>query len=152
MTQHPGHTQPLNRNVTEAAKFRAMLDYRSLLNTNYKHGDGDINLFQLAVDGFLAGYRGLATNRTINELWQAVLRSKPERSSTLKTMAVCVRCCNEFNNAMHKALGLLLVEAQAILKTLSPHGLALVGLPFTNVDFSLRRLGRTKTSPTNASG
>jgi len=138
VSQHPGFSPPVNSKVTEAAKFSAMLDYRSLLNTNYKHGDGDINLFQLAVDGFLAGYRDLATNKTIHELWQAVLHSKPERS-TLKTKAVCVERCNEFNNAMHKALGLLLVEAQAILKTLSPHGLALVGLPFNNVAFNFAK-------------
>jgi energy-coupling factor transporter ATP-binding protein EcfA2 len=50
LSVHPGHSQPLNANVTEAAKFSAVLDYRSLLNTNFKYGDGKINLFQLAVD------------------------------------------------------------------------------------------------------
>ena len=29
---HPGHDAPINLRVTEAAKFSAMLDYRSLLN------------------------------------------------------------------------------------------------------------------------
>jgi len=103
VSQHPGFSSPVNSKVIEATKFSAMLDYRSLLNTNYKHGDGDINLFQLAVDGFLAGCRDLATNKTIHELWQAV----------------CVERCNEFNNVMHKALGLLLVEAQASLLRLA---------------------------------
>ena len=67
---HPSQMQPPNASVIEAAKFSALLDYRSLLNTNYKHGDGSINLFELAVQGFLADYRDLATNKTIKELWE----------------------------------------------------------------------------------
>jgi len=140
---HPGHTQPLNTRVTEASKFSAVLDYRSLLNTNYKHGDGTINLFELAVDGFLAGYRDLATNKTVNELWLAVLKSKPERS-TSKTLAFCTERCNEFNHAMTNALALLKGEAQAILAILSPHGLELVDLPFTNVAFNFAKALKDK--------
>jgi energy-coupling factor transporter ATP-binding protein EcfA2 len=132
---HPGHDAPLNAHVTEAAKFSAVLDYRSLLNTNYKHEDKTINLFQLAVTGFLANYVDLATNKTIEQLWAAVLRSKPARN-TLNTRVACFNACNAFNNAMNIALGLLLSQAQAILKALSPHGLELVSLPFTNVAYN----------------
>ncbi len=132
---HPTQTRPPNTSVTEAAKFSAVLDYRSLLNTNYKHGDGVINLFELAVHGFLADYRDLATNKTIKELWQAVLEGKPTRS-TPKTLAICAGRCAAFNNAMQKALSLLKGEAQHILTTLSPHGLALVDLIFTPVAFN----------------
>lgn len=35
--------------VTEAALRRACLDYRALLDTNYKQGNGPINLFEIAV-------------------------------------------------------------------------------------------------------
>lgn len=132
---HPGYDAPLNAHVTEAAKFSAVLDYRSLLNTNYKHEDKTINLFELAVNGFLANYVDLATNKTIEQLWAAVLRSKPARN-TLNTRVACLNACNAFNNAMNIALGLLLAQAQAILKTLSPHGLELVSLPFTNVAYN----------------
>ena len=132
---HPTQMQPPNASVAEAAKFSALLDYRSLLNTNYKHGDGPINLFELAVHGFLADYRDLATNKSIKELWQAVLDGKPQRN-TSKTLAICVGRCAAFNNAIQKALGLLKVEAQQILATLSPHGLALVDLTFTPVAFN----------------
>lgn len=132
---HPGFDKPLNTSVTEAAKFSAVLDYRSLLNTNYKHEDKTINLFELAVNGFLAGYVDLATNRTIAQLWAAVLRSKPSRN-TLNSRVACLNACNEFNNALNLALGLLLIQAKTILKTLSPHGLELVSLPFTNVAYN----------------
>jgi energy-coupling factor transporter ATP-binding protein EcfA2 len=132
---HPGHDKPLNASVTEAAKFSAVLDYRSLLNTNYKHEDKTINLFRLAVNGFLAHYVDLATNKTIEQLWGAVLLSKPARN-TINSRVACFNACNAFNNAMNIALGLLLAHAQTILKTLSPHGLELVSLPFTNVAYN----------------
>jgi energy-coupling factor transporter ATP-binding protein EcfA2 len=137
-TLHPGHGARPNVNVTEAAKFSAVLDYRSLLNTNYKHGDAPINLFNLAVNGFLASYIDLASNKTIGQLWTDVLGSKPIRNTT-KTLASCVSACNSFNNAIRKALALLLVEAQSILQTLSPHGLVLVGLPFTDVTYNFAK-------------
>ena len=132
---HPGHNKPLNASVTEAAKFSAMLDYRSLLNTNYKHADKTINLFDLAVNGFLANYVDLATNKTIGQLWAAVIASKPQRN-TANAKINCFNACNAFNNAMTIALGLLLTQAKAILKILSPHGLELVSLPFTNVTYN----------------
>ena len=132
---HPGHSQPLNSNVTEAAKFSAVLDYRSLLNTNFKHGEGEINLFQLAVDGFLAGFVDLATNKTIAQLWVDVQASIPVRA-TLAAKGRCFECCQAFNNAMNNALALLKTEAQAILQTLSPHGLELQDLTFKNVVFN----------------
>jgi energy-coupling factor transporter ATP-binding protein EcfA2 len=132
---HPTQVHPPNTNVTEAAKFSALLDYRSLLNTNYKHGDGVINLFELAIHGFLADYRDLATNRTIKELWQAVLEGKPTRN-TPKKLAICAGRCAAFNNAIQKALDLLKVEAQHILATLSPHGLALADFAYAPVAFN----------------
>ena len=132
---HPGHHTPVNSQVKEAAKFSAMLDYRSLLNTNYKHGDGSINLFDLAVNGFLSSYMDLATNQTLGQLWAAVLASKPVRN-TSKTLALCVSRCSAFNNALNTALGRLVAEAQTILTALSPNGLTLVALPFQNVNFN----------------
>jgi HEPN domain-containing protein len=109
------------------------------LNTNFKHGDGEINLFQLAVDGFLAGFVDLATNKTLNALWQAVLASKPQKN-TPKALVFCMTRYTEFNNAMNKALDLLLTEAQNILKILSPHGLELVAFPFKGVAYNYAKL------------
>lgn len=74
---HPGHTEPVNVQVREASKFSAMLDYRSLLNTNYKHGDDAINLFEPVVVELLSGFVDLATNKTILELWRSVQNSLP---------------------------------------------------------------------------
>lgn len=133
--RHPVHSAPVNNQVKEAAKFSAMLDYRSLLNTNYRHGDGNINLFDLAVNGFLSNYVDLATNQTLRQLWAAVLASKPVRN-TPKKLALCVSCCSAFNNALNTALSRLVAEAKTILTALSPNGLSLVALPFQNVNFN----------------
>lgn len=135
---HPGHDTPLDAHVTEAAKFSAALDYRSLLNTNYKHGDDSINLFQLAVDGLLAGYVDLASNKTLNELWQAVLASKPSRN-TSKALVRCTSRCSAFNNALNRSLDLLKIEASAILAALSQDGLDLIDLPFQNVAYNFAK-------------
>lgn len=140
---HPTQMQPPNVNVVEAAKFSALLDYRSLLNTNYKYGDGVINLFELAVHGFLADYRDLATNKTISELWQAVLAGKPTRN-TPKAVGICVGRCADFNNAIQRALGLLKAEAQHILATLSPNGLALIDFTFTPVKYNYAKVWEDK--------
>jgi hypothetical protein len=148
---HPTQVKPPNANVTEAAKFSALLDYRSLLNTNFKHGDGVINLFELAVHGFLADYLDLATNKTIKELWQAVLESKPTRN-TLKTLAMCAGRCAAFNNAMQKALNLLRVEAQYILATLSPMAWIWLISPIRRWHSTMPKHGRIRTSPTSSSG
>lgn len=148
---HPGHDTLLNASVTEAAKFSAVLDYRSLLDTNYKHEGRAINLFDLAVNGFLASYFDLATNKTIAQLWAAVLASKPVRNTT-QTLADCISACNAFNNAMTLALGYLLVQAQNILRILSPHGLELVSLPFANVAFNFAKMSADKNFTNQALG
>lgn len=57
LDRHPGHDAPVSAEIRQAARFSACLDYRSLLNTNYKHDDREINLFELTVHGFLADFR-----------------------------------------------------------------------------------------------
>lgn len=132
---HPGHSSLPNAHVTETAKFSAILDYRSLLNTNYKFGDGSINLFQLAVEGFLASYVDLATNKTLHQLWQDVLASKPQRN-TPKSLAACIARCNNFNNALNRALNLLKEEAKVIVADMNADGMTLEDLPFQNIAFN----------------
>ncbi len=124
-----------NVNVSEAAKFSACLDYRDLLNTNFVHQDRAINLFEVMVDGLLAEFVDLATNKTIAELWVAAQRSIPLRN-TQRLRIECFNACQRFNDALKRALALLLPQAQAILQQLSPQGLTLDGLPFEGVAYN----------------
>lgn len=140
---HPGHHAPANAQVKEAAKFSAMLDYRSLLATNYKHGDDAINLFVPMVTELLAGFVDLATNKTIWELWQAVQRNLPTTNTT-RLVGNALNACTQFNTATQRAIGLLLPEAQVILHKLSPNGLQLVDLPFAGVRYNSAKAARDK--------
>lgn len=83
----------------------------------------------------MADYVDLATNKTIAQLWAGVLASKPGRNTPERSV-VSFNACSAFNNAMKLALGLLLTQAQSILKILNPHGLELLSLPFTPVAYN----------------
>lgn len=100
--------------VAEAALRRACLDYRALLDTNYKHGDGEINFFDIAVRHLVHDFPVTVsggTSKTVGELWDAVERSakaKPAgpragaapRPALLTVNAACV----EFNQGLNQAL------------------------------------------------
>ena len=134
---HPVH-QPVGSimvEIEQAAKFSACLDYRTLLSTNYKHGNEAINLFEPMVMELLAGFVDLATNKTILELWRAVERNLPARNTTTY-LAASFTACQQFNDAGRRALALLLPEAQAILKRLCPDGLELTALPSDGVRYN----------------
>ncbi len=126
-----------------ATQFAACLDYRSLLATNYRHGDDSINLFELAVKGLLAGYVDLATSKTLGKLWQEVLDSKPVRN-THKATSRCNARCAAFNNAITQALGRLKADAADILGQLDAGGITLTGLPFTNVAYNFAKPSHLK--------
>ena len=140
---HPGHTEPVNVQVREASKFSAMLDYRSLLNTNYKHGDDAINLFEPVVVELLSGFVDLATNKTILELWRSVQNSLPT-TNNYKQISNALTITGQFNAAMKRAIALLLPEAQTILKQLCPNGLKLLDLPFDGVRYNSAKALRDK--------
>lgn len=129
--------------VEQAAKFSACLDYRTLLGTNFKHGNNAVNLFEPMVSELLAGFVDLASNKTILELWRAVERSLPPRNTTTY-VAAAFTACQRFNDAVSRALALLLPDAQAILKCLCPDGLELAALPFGGVFYNGGKLARDK--------
>lgn len=84
VNSHPGSLRgraPDTR-ITEAALRRACLDYRALLDTNYKQGNGPINLFDIAVEHLLRDYPVTVaggTITTIGELWADVVRFETEK-------------------------------------------------------------------------
>lgn len=129
--------------IEQAAKFSACLDYRTLLGTNYKHGNDAINLFDAMVSELLAGFVDLASNRSILDLWRAVERSLPSRNTSTNLFA-SFNACQQFNAATKRALELVLPEAQTILQRLCPDGLELKGLPFDGVHYNGGKLAREK--------
>ena len=120
---HPAAT-PNTRDsrVTRTALRRACLDYRALLDTNYLHGEEEINLFEIAREKLMADYPVTVSGgvvRTIGELWRTVEQAKPlkEQRYSTKLQERVTQACVDFNNgfnqalsALHPHIGLLLAE------------------------------------------
>ena len=139
VAEHPAWRPELpNQTIRQASTAVACLDYRSLLSTNYKHGGAEINLFELAVHGLMAGYRDLATSKTIAELWKALLDSKPLRNAA-RPLAACLKSCDEFNNAMQRALTALETEVKLLLPTLAAEGVVLRRFVFDPVTYNFAK-------------
>lgn len=84
VNSHPGSLRGRapDARITEAALRRACLDYRALLDTNYKQGNGPINLFDIAVEHLLRDYPVTVaggTITTIGELWADVVRFETDK-------------------------------------------------------------------------
>lgn len=108
----------------DAARRSAFLDYKSLLDTNYKHGAEAVNLFDLAVSGLLADFRVTVsggTESTIGELWRAIKVTQNaalEKTRTEKKEQSVRNACVTFNSAFRFALDRLLPKANEILQAL----------------------------------
>jgi len=95
--------------VIQTTLRRACLDYRALLDTNYKHGDGGVNLFDIAIERLLTDYpvpMPGGVTRTIGELWQAVEQAKPAKHGP-RTLARVNQACADFNSGFNQALAAL---------------------------------------------
>jgi len=105
--QHPATVAGGNdTRVTQAALRRAALDYRALLDTNYKQGDGAINLFDIALEKLLADFPVTVaggTTQTIGELWRAVEQAKPAKH-TKTALTKVNQACADFNSGFNQAL------------------------------------------------
>lgn len=92
--------------VVQAALRRTCLDYRALLDTNYKQGDAEINLFDIAVQHLVHDFPVPVSGgqtKTLGELWDAVEKAKPERH-TKKTLERINEACATFNQGFNQAL------------------------------------------------
>lgn len=116
VNSHPGSLRggAPDARITEAALRRACLDYRALLDTNYKQGVGPINLFDIAVEHLLRDYPvtvagGTAT--TLGALWDTVRsfeRNKPGAySNDQANHKLLLDACVAFNTAFQVALPVL---------------------------------------------
>lgn len=128
--RHPARAgSGVDTRVVQAALRRACLDYRSLLDTNYKHGNAAINLFEIAVNHLLADFPvpvSGGTSQTLGDLWRGVERAKPIKHTTSALAAVNLACANfnaGFNAALaglHPIVGDLLAELIGADVTVAP--------------------------------
>ncbi|NOJ33087.1 hypothetical protein HLI24_00325 [Agrobacterium vitis] len=74
--RHPVDITPAaDDRVKNAAYKKAILDYRSLLETNYRHGDGPVNLFDVCINVLLRDFETLhdGKQRPLLDLWMELI-------------------------------------------------------------------------------
>lgn len=122
-----GATRPTGEvRVTSTALRKGCLDYRALLRTNFLHGTGSVNLFDLIIEELLANYPLISAGptETIGKLWQEVLASLPatHRRRHLERINDAV---TRFNQAVDPIWTELQGKAEAILKAFPGCGISL---------------------------
>ena len=131
--------------VVQAARIRACLDYRDLLNTNYAHGNNDINLFDIAVSFLLADFEvpdktgNIPT--TIGKLWADVreatdkfLDIEPLRYRK-KEFSLVRETCDVFNDRFALAQQQMKPEIDKLLKLLNHEGMELDDLIVSTIGY-----------------
>jgi hypothetical protein len=148
VTSHPGSLREKSPDlrVTEAALRRACLDYRALLDTNYRQGAGPVNLFDIAVEHLLRDYPvtisgGAAT--TIGELWNKVQSSKPSQH-TSAAIARINQACVEFNSAFRNAFPVLIPLINELMKLLGWQDVELKGFNTPGLTYNNARLKQNR--------
>lgn len=150
-------TTPMGKAAeVRGARLRAaVLDYRSILDTNYantlagvslKTADGtyrikrptaDVNLFRVAVETLLAGFRlanpdgGGVSQTTLGDLWTAVqlrVSDLPSSSTSLRSSVETARVA--FNTGMNTALQAINPFLQVLLNDLGHADLEVAPLSF----------------------
>jgi energy-coupling factor transporter ATP-binding protein EcfA2 len=127
--------------ISDAALRAACIDYKSLLNTNFRHGNGEVNLFDISIDHLLRDYPVSHAGRTstIGQLWQSVLRAKP-RKDTSAAVAKVNQACVDFNTAFQPALQVLLPKINELLQALGWPEVVLSALRSPGLTYRTARL------------
>lgn len=128
----------------EAALMSAALDYRSLLDTNYRHDEGEVNLFDVLVTRLLASCgitspgvppfpTGTAQVR-VSDYWKILLGLRRAISwSQASVPANILAACTAFNQGLNALLGSLTSEANALLSALGHPNLKIQPLACTGI-------------------
>lgn len=140
---------------TRLAAIRcACLDYRALLDTNYLHGDGDINLFDIALKRLLADYPITVAGghqKALSQLWASVedaSLAKPlapqKRATPSAEFQGVLAACAEFNSGFRQALDDLHPHVGALLVELIGADVVVTPFSFAGLTYSAGRLKRDR--------
>lgn len=132
--------------IADAALRHACLDYRALLDTNYKQGSGPLNLFEIAVEHLLRDYPVTVaggTSSTVGELWAKVLSSQP-RAHTSTAITRINQACVEFNTAFRGAFPALIPLVNELMQLLGWWDVALKGFNTPGLTYNNARLRQNR--------
>ena len=121
--------------ISDIARRKAILDYRSLLRTNYGGKGLERRLFDLAVSALLTNVEvpTSAGVYRINKLWQEV-QDRYSLRRTAKNLQELGDAINLFNDSMRWVLARIEIRVGEILKLFVGHGLQ-VRLDFPGVTY-----------------
>jgi energy-coupling factor transporter ATP-binding protein EcfA2 len=122
-----GATRPTGEaRVAETALRKGCLDYRALLRTNFLHGAGSVNLFDLVIEELLANYPliSVGPTETIGKLWKEVLTGLPttHRRRHLERINDAI---TRFNQAVDPIWTELQTRAESVLQAFPGCGVSL---------------------------
>ncbi len=157
IARHPVDIAPTaDDRVKNAAYRKAILDYRSLLETNYRHGNGQVNLFDVCINVLLRDFEVLhdGKQRPIFDLWMELLeladvesRGRQRLGKTEKPKVL--ELLPSINQGLRNAIAAVQPQIEPLLKALGwadLDGIVLdvPGLTY-NDDVTIPPLGRIQT-------
>lgn len=116
---HPIDTDngPADPRIVNAAWAKAILDYRSLLETNYNHGDEEVNLFDVCVEHLLRDYVTVSGDR-LGDIWKR-LTDMLERSQLRDTQIQEINDDSRlFNDGLAEAVKAVLPKINPFLDSI----------------------------------
>ncbi len=135
----PGNTR--SERVFAAGYRKAFLDYRALLETNFRHSGGAINLFDIGVHTVLRDYRTAhdGSEETIRDIWRVLEKhiSPPSgdlsvgRSETERNLYR-----TSFNTGIGEALDALVPFVNEMLSALGWNDVELVRFDFPRLTYN----------------
>ncbi len=130
------------RIVVNAAYRKAILDYRSLLETNFRHGSGAVNLFDVCINVLLRDYPVLHDGREwrLFDLWMELIhlvdveargRAKLGKTEKPKVLALLP----SINEGVRQALAAVLPKIKPLLVDLGWDDIEITALDFAGVTY-----------------
>lgn len=114
---HPADIDGVEPLIVNAAYRKAMLDYRSLLETNYRHANGDVNLFEAMVQTILRDWpiSHVGSERRLAALWGTVQMFWNSDRHNQGTRQFLSEALDSFNVGLQSALDAILPKANELL-------------------------------------
>ncbi len=145
---HPVDTYPAKADarVVNGAYRKAILDYRSLLDTNYRHGSGTVNLFDVCMRVLLRDYPAVHNGKEerLFDLWRRIEPMPAMQRMTEADKTNLLTLVGSVNATLGEAIEALTPKANLILPDLGWADVKLDSLTMPGVRFQWDRLRRSR--------
>ena len=135
-------TATADTRVVNAAYRKAILDYRSLLETNYRHGNGAVNLFDVCITVLLRDFpvQHNGTERRVFDLWTELLllldlEARNRTRLTAPEKAQVLALLPSINSGLRDALALVLPRIRPMLVQLGWSDLEVISFNMPGITY-----------------